>query len=156
MKKGTILAGALSMALLFSLDTMSVSAVETTGNKKQAATESVVVCEFCDTYCSFIDEDGDGICDHYVAGTCGGVCGQGYVDADGDGVCDNYASGACPGNGGAGYVDANGDGVCDNYASGACVGNAGQNGNGGGGRGGRGGNGGGRGCGGGGRGGCRR
>ena len=44
---------------------------------------------------SFIDENGDGICDNYQNG--GKGLGQGnranFVDADGDGVCDNYQAG---------------------------------------------------------------
>ena len=41
-----------------------------------------------------------------------------FVDVNGDGICDNYESGAGRGNG-DGYVDADGDGVCDNYGTGA-------------------------------------
>jgi len=78
---------------------------------------------------SFIDEDGDGICDNYQNG--GRGLGQGnranFVDADGDGVCDNYQSGQRKGAGsgkgnarhsGGNFVDADGDGVCDNYLAG--------------------------------------
>ncbi len=43
----------------------------------------------------FVDEDGDGICDH--AGT-GQGRGQGFVDEDGDGICDHAGSGG-PGRG---------------------------------------------------------
>ena len=89
---------------------------------------------------AFVDADGDGVCDRYADGRCGGYvdadgdgvcddCGfeagacRGYVDENGDGICDNYADGAgC----GRGYVDADGDGVCDRSGSGAC----GQGGNG--------------------------
>lgn len=60
--------------------------------------------------------------------------GRSFVDADGDGVCDNYSatSGTRPqdgtgrqnGNGnqsGSRFVDADGDGVCDNCTmNGAC------------------------------------
>lgn len=35
---------------------------------------------------SFVDADGDGVCDNY--GT-----SRNFVDADGDGVCDNYGTG---------------------------------------------------------------
>lgn len=61
------------------------------------------------------DVDGDGICDNWGIGGCGG-----YGDADGDGVCDSYSGvgGVC---GGAcdGYLDADGDGICDNFPNGA-------------------------------------
>lgn len=43
---------------------------------------------------SFVDANGDGICDN--RGTGRGVC---YVDADGDGVCDNYGAGRWAGRG---------------------------------------------------------
>ena len=89
---------------------------------------------------AFVDADGDGVCDRYADGRCGGyvdadgdgvcdACGaeanscKGYVDADGDGVCDNYAAGnGC----GRGFVDENGDGVCDNGGRGGCGAGAGQ------------------------------
>jgi len=61
---------------------------------------------------NYVDEDGDGICDHYSNGRC-----PGYRDQDGDGICDNYNNGGCPG-----YRDQNGDGVCDNYSNGTCPG----------------------------------
>ena len=41
--------------------------------------------------CSYVDGNGDGICDN-----CTG-CGLGYVDDNGDGVCDNRADGTCGG-----------------------------------------------------------
>ena len=44
---------------------------------------------------AFVDEDGDGICDNFVAGQRKGL-GNGtranFVDADGDGVCDNQGT----------------------------------------------------------------
>lgn len=70
----------------------------------------------------FVDEDGDGVCDH--AGTGQGMgrgqgTGQGFVDADGDGVCDHAGTGQGMGRGrGTGFVDADGDGVCDHAATG--------------------------------------
>lgn len=41
-----------------------------------------------------VDEDHDGICDHYDPEYCpgNGMMGNGFVDADNDGVCDNYVS----------------------------------------------------------------
>jgi hypothetical protein len=70
----------------------------------------------------FVDEDGDGVCDHRQAGgACPGCNGnsRGFVDEDGDGVCDHrQAAGACAGctgpSPGRGFVDQDGDGVCDN------------------------------------------
>lgn len=48
----------------------------------------------------FVDADGDGVCDNYVAGQCGR--GRYFVDEDGDGVCDNYVAGQGQG-GGCGF-----------------------------------------------------
>ena len=83
---------------------------------------------------SFIDEDGDGVCDTFQAGGRGlgrrggrgdGQGGENFVDADGDGVCDNQklggrGKGLRRGRGlrnGAAFVDADGDGVCDNIGT---------------------------------------
>ena len=73
---------------------------------------------------SFVDEDGDGVCDNYTEGGKGLGYGRGsgenFVDEDGDGICDNYTEGGR----GLGtrarenFVDADGDGVCDNYVEG--------------------------------------
>jgi hypothetical protein len=65
---------------------------------------------------SFVDAEGDGVCDNAGNGQCCGK-GQNYVDADGDGVCDNAGNRQCRGNG-QNYVDANNDGICDNAGSG--------------------------------------
>ncbi|RMF03541.1 MAG: hypothetical protein D6768_05620 [Chloroflexi bacterium] len=56
----------------------------------------------------FVDEDGDGVCDHATDGT-----RPGFVDEDGDGVCDHATDGTRPG-----FVDEDGDGVCDHAATG--------------------------------------
>lgn len=53
----------------------------------------------------YVDNNGDGVCDHCAHG---GSCGN-YVDNNGDGICDYCAHGGACGN----YVDANWDGVCD-------------------------------------------
>ena len=84
---------------------------------------------------SFIDEDGDGICDNYQAGGRGlglrNGTGANFVDADGNGVCDNAGTGVGRANRagkglrngtGANFVDADGNGVCDN--AGASTGKA--------------------------------
>lgn len=80
---------------------------------------------------TFIDENGDGVCDNYVAnGGKGSGLGKGqnrnFVDADGDGVCDNTGTGNKNqrkfGNKNqlkTNFVDADGDGVCDN--AGTCT-----------------------------------
>lgn len=73
---------------------------------------------------SFVDVNGDGICDNYESGAGNGA---GYIDADGDGICDNYGTGAGRGNG-DGYADADSDGVCDNYGTGAGGGHHGRHG----------------------------
>ena len=76
---------------------------------------------------SFIDENGDGICDNYANGGRGlglrNGTGPNFVDADGDGVCDNLKNGRRQSAGGQklnrrNFVDADGDGVCDNRGSG--------------------------------------
>lgn len=97
MKTKRIFAGIITAALVFSLETMSVLAVEP---EMADQAEDVVVCGWCGAGCAFVDEDGDGICDYY--GTCaayGQSAGLGFVDEDGDGICDNYENGACPGYG---------------------------------------------------------
>lgn len=93
---------------------------------------------------SFIDEDGDGVCD-----TCGNVPGTGmgnqhgngtmgsnFVDEDGDGVCD--ICGSVPGTGmgsqsgsgmmGSNFVDLDGDGVCDSCGTAPADGTGNQHG----------------------------
>ncbi len=111
---------------------------------------------------SFVDENGDGICDNFASGACGGGygCGAGRqggrnqgrglrnsqclwhisadgswvrcVDADGDGVCDTCGATLPQG---TGFVDADGDGICDNFSAGICgYGGAGHGGRGGRGR----------------------
>lgn len=56
---------------------------------------------------NFVDADGDGVCDNYMAGQAKGyrqgkglrgACGRNFADADGDGVCDNYIIGQAGGN----------------------------------------------------------
>lgn len=80
------------------------------------------ICDHCahgGSCNNYVDYNGDGICDYCAHG---GSCGN-YVDANGDGVCDyctHNGSGHC-GN----YVDSNGDGVCDNYTGGGNYGGGG-------------------------------
>lgn len=92
---------------------------------------------------TFIDENGDGVCDNYAANGGKGLgLGKGerrnFVDADGDGVCDNTGSGTKNqrkfGNKNqlkTNFVDADGDGVCDNVGTGKSTRNRTVNGNGG-------------------------
>lgn len=88
----------------------------------------------------YVDQDGDGICDNFASGACGGHgCGgglrggirlrdascQGHIAADGtwahcvdtdsDGVCDTCGTAISLG---AGFVDEDNDGICDNFNSG--------------------------------------
>ena len=42
---------------------------------------------------SYVDANGDGICDHCVTGTQNPACGS-YVDANGDGICDHCVAGS--------------------------------------------------------------
>ena len=68
---------------------------------------TVASCEY------YVDADGDGVCDHCVAGEAGRNTCASYVDADGDGVCDHCVTGGSGRNGCNNYVDANQDRVCD-------------------------------------------
>lgn len=80
MKKGTIVTGIVTAALVFSVGSASVFAAEPVkgGN--------------------FKDSNGDGVCDYFMER--GAHCaGSGYVDEDQNGVCDNYESRTCYGNG---------------------------------------------------------
>ena len=74
----------------------------------------------------FIDENSNGVCDHYEQGTCdsswcaGEGLGQGRA-----GKGPNSSAGPSSGNRhepacGQGYVDADGDGVCDNRGTANC------------------------------------
>lgn len=81
-------------------------------------------CQTSDCGSSYIDSNGDGICDNYFERDCSGsgtgkvgkavqtvvesvenvayktaVQGSNYVDHDGDGICDNYSGGSCNGRG---------------------------------------------------------
>lgn len=59
--------------------------------------------ELCTSQCSYVDENGDDICDN-----CANICTQCGMkkDEDGDGICDSCEH--C-----LHYSDDNGDGVCD-------------------------------------------
>lgn len=57
-----------------------------------------------------------------VAGECfyenGGICS--YIDNDGDGICDNHADKLCRNGNNGNYIDNDNDGVCDNYENKSC------------------------------------
>ncbi len=108
MKAKFILTGILTAAFLFSCKTDGVFAATPARDRSFICTFSETPCSYCGSGCSYVDEDGDGVCDNFVC-----PAGQGFVDEDKDGICD-YNS--CPA--GQGFVDEDGDGVCDNYASG--------------------------------------
>lgn len=67
---------------------------------------------------SYVDENGDGICDNTGNGQC---AGQNFVDENGDGICDNAGQRQCLRQG---FTDANNDGICDNAGSGSSCGQA--------------------------------
>lgn len=72
-----------------------------------ADTAATPVCPY------YVDNNGDGVCDHCAHGN---ACGN-YVDSNWDGYCDycsHNGSGHC-----GSYVDSNGDGYCDNYTGGS-------------------------------------
>ncbi len=111
--KKKILAGLGAVALAFTLSTGALAhhhalAIERLCNGLQAA------CGRFD--CSYVDADGDGVCDNFGAGNC--LHGNGgYVDSNGDGVCDNYDPDVCPGDGtgwGGGYGGGHHGGGCGN------------------------------------------
>ena len=95
MKKLLVTGAALALALALGT---SVYAAEVSGSNLLAPQATA----------SFVDENGDGVCDNRGTGR-----GAGFVDEDGDGVCDNMGAGR-----GAGFVDEDGDGVCDNMGAG--------------------------------------
>lgn len=113
-----MISGLAVMAAVFIMGSATVMAAEAAdlSNSNSLDADASVACVYCGVSCSFVDADGDGICDNYAAQLCG--TGAGFVDADGDGICDNYGTYGC--GMGAGYVDADGDGICDNYGTYGC------------------------------------
>lgn len=157
--KKKLLTGILAAALVFSIGSTTALAAEPqySGCRGRYNADGIQA--------SFVDENGDGICDNFASGACG--CGYGCgirrqdglnrgsglrnsrclwhtaedgswvrcVDADGNGVCDTCGATLPLG---AGFVDEDGDGICDNDSSGICRGGyCGGAGRQGGGRGGR-------------------
>lgn len=141
--KKTLWTGILAAALIFSFGTTSVSAAET----------QYFGCPNCyradGTRMYYVDENGDGICDNFASGVCGGGygCSTGWqggvnqgrrlrnsrclwhvaadgtwvrcVDADGNGVCDTCGAAISLR---VGFIDKDNDGICDNFDSGICNG----------------------------------
>lgn len=101
MKKKMIVTGVAAIALVAALQTSSVFAaapaketpsvytaapakktpsVYTTApaeKKSSDDTNTGTVCNYCSGDCSFVDEDGDGICDNYASRGQNGTCGWG-------------------------------------------------------------------------------
>ncbi len=99
-----MMAGMAVMAAVFIMSSATALAVEVAElpNNNSVEADISAACAYCGVSCSFVDADGNGICDNY--GTYGCGMGAGYVDADGDGVCDNYGTYGCGrGRGGRGY-----------------------------------------------------
>ena len=65
--------------------------------------------------CSFVDNNGDGICDNYGNGNCHHE--GNFVDSNGDGVCDNYGGGNCH-HQGQGWGNGNGNGSGNGWGGG--------------------------------------
>lgn len=86
MKK--IIACILTAGLVLSLSTATAFAA---GNGQRRGRS----CVNRGSYCQYVDEDNDGICDRYHSHASGN-----YVDQDGDGICD-YCGGTrtCPADG---------------------------------------------------------
>ena len=156
----TILSGVAAATLLLSMETASIfagieaknneiavpeastPAVEAAAAPETAAVTDTVpvynnVCDYCGEGCSFVDEDGDGVCDYYNnrqpnggqgygSANAGQGQGYGYVDSNNDGVCDNYVEGNCYGNG-YGNCDGSGNG-CNGGGYGYQGGNRGNGG----------------------------
>ena len=110
MRRKKLLMGAVTAALALTVLTTGALAGWHHG-RSGGGNGGTGVC--ANTACSYVDANGDGICDNRGTGACR------YVDANGDGVCDACGNGACH------YVDADGDGVCDNYGQYAGTGNGG-------------------------------
>lgn len=91
MKK--LLTGIVAMAFVFSAGSTTVFAHGHSHSRRYAECNTNELCDYCNSLCHFIDNDGDDICD---------ICGSedcrkctGFVDANGDGICDNYKSCVC-------------------------------------------------------------
>lgn len=72
---------------------------------------------YCKNDCSYVDEDGDGVCDNCdsIGWYCSKNCA--YADEDGNGICDNCGTHRYYCKDGCAYIDEDGDGICDNCDS---------------------------------------
>lgn len=111
-----MMSGIAAMAAVFIMSNATALAAEVAEIPSSQDADTIVSCGYCGVSYTFVDADGDGICDNY--GTYGCGMGAGFVDADGDGICDNYGTYGC--GAGTGFVDADGDGICDNYGTYGC------------------------------------
>lgn len=104
MKKKIIVTGIAAVALVVALQTSSVfaaapaketpSSFVTTAPVKEKSSDNKntdTVCNYCGKDCSFVDEDGDGICDNYASrrqnSACGWGGGHGHGYGHGRGGC---------------------------------------------------------------------
>lgn len=121
-----LLTGALT-TLLLSAEPSCVLAAHPAQMQNYMCNISYTICGITQTACSYVDADGDGICDNYGPQTGGGygngsaASGSNFTDADGDGICDNFGSQAGGGYGnGSGGGYGNGYGGCNRYSGGHC------------------------------------
>ena len=101
-----MMSGIAAMAAVFIMSNATALAAEVAEIPSSQDADTIVSCGYCGVSCTFVDADGDGICDNYAAQLCG--AGTGLVDADGDGICDNYGTYGC--GMGAGFVESDLDG----------------------------------------------
>lgn len=104
MKK--LLTGIIGLALVISVCSTTAFAAGHGHGRHHTDRNNDVVCDYCNTFCKFVDDNEDGICDNCGSNDCKKCTG--YVDANGDGICDNYGSCIC----------GNGDSACDNLTAG--------------------------------------
>lgn len=93
--KKKLLTGLLAAAMVFSIGTTPALAA---GPQRPVCPGHIAVDG---TWARCTDTDNNGICDICGAAVRIGA-GAGFVDEDGDGVCDNYQSGVCGGGYGRG------------------------------------------------------
>lgn len=89
MKK--LLTGIATMALVVSVSSTTAFAACGGCGSNFVDNDNDGVCDYYNTSCQFVDDDGNGTCGNCGLGMHG--MGTGYVDADGDGICDNFTTG---------------------------------------------------------------
>lgn len=126
--------GILASALVLSAGSIHVSAA-CHGAGRHCGAVNADVCAAtgtsdCSRYC-YLDEDGDGICDHCSEShkNCLDGSENCFVDENNDGICDNcgvhHRCGAAGNGSGTRNIDRN-DGFCDNYSAGRSSGRCGR------------------------------